>query len=597
MKKLLKVLVGGVLIIVLLLAAVVAYVMFAIDPNDYKAEIQEAAAEQGINLNITGDLGWQVVPNLAIRIGATDVSSSTQAIPDTHFDNASLSLAWLPLLKKQVHVKAITIDGADIVITDSAEAATTAAAPVAAASAETTADSAFGIAVDSIKITDSRVTLPGDTLPGEKGSADTVLSNLTFTGKKINLEGNSFPINLSFDYSDGSLPKPLDINLNANVIFNQQTEEVKVDGLVIKFGDTTITGETVVKLSAPKTLIANLKGDSIDLNRYVAGSEGEGSSSTSSGSSQASSKQAEALFAPLAAPIAFLEGGKGAIELNWGKLAMDGLTMESIHVGMTIAGSTVNINDFSANTLGGTINATARLGNVTGRTPNVSYTAQLANISLAEAGKAFADDADTGGTLNATVKGTSKGATGDALFDNLSSSGTLQVVDPELKTINIEQSYCKLAAMVEKVPLKTDWPAGTKLNNLDGKFRMQGRTLILDGVSSGVGNLALTSTGKVDLRAGAFDIVVVSRLNGTQTSETGCVVESTKLHNRDIPLRCKATFESVGAKSCLPDGDIVRQLAKDEIMKKISEKAGLSEEAGQAVDNLLKGIFGRKKTD
>lgn len=585
MKKLLKVLVGGVLIVVLLLAAVIAYVMFALDPNEYKTEIQEAAAEQGINLNITGDLGWQVVPNLAIRIGATDVSSSTQAIPDTHFDSASLSLAWLPLLKKQVHVKAITIDGADIRITDSAEAATTAAAPVAAASVESTADSAFGIAVDSITITDSRVTLPG-----EKGSADTVLSNLTFTGKKINLEGNSFPINLSFDYSDGSFPKPLGITLNSNIIFNQQTEEVKVHGLTIKFGDTTITGETVVKLSAPKTLIANLKGDSIDLNRYVAGSEGEGSSSTSSGSSQA-----EAIFAPLAAPIAFLEGGKGAIELNWGKLAMDGLTMESIHVGMTIAGSTVNINDFSANTLGGAINATARLGNVTGRTPNVSYTAKLANISLAEAGKAFADDADTGGTLSATVKGTSKGASSDALFDNLNSDGTLQVVDPELKTINIEQSYCKLAAMVEKVPLKADWPVGTKLNNLDGKFRMQGRTLILDGVSSGVGNLALTSTGKVDLRAGAFDIVVVSRLNGNRTSETGCVVESTKLHNRDIPLRCKATFENVGAKSCLPDGDIVRQLAKDEIMKKISEKAGLSEEAGQAVDSLLQGIFGRKK--
>ena len=585
MKKLLKVLVGGVLIVVLLLAAVIAYVMFALDPNEYKTEIQEAAAEQGINLNITGDLGWQVVPNLAIRIGATDVSSSTQAIPDTHFDSASLSLAWLPLLKKQVHVKAITIDGADIRITDSAEAATTAAAPVAAASVESTADSAFGIAVDSITITDSRVTLPG-----EKGSADTVLSNLTFTGKKINLEGNSFPINLSFDYSDGSFPKPLGITLNSNIIFNQQTEEVKVHGLTIKFGDTTITGETVVKLSAPKTLIANLKGDSIDLNRYVAGSEGEGSSSTSSGSSQA-----EAIFAPLAAPIAFLEGGKGAIELNWGKLAMDGLTMESIHVGMTIAGSTVNINDFSANTLGGAINATARLGNVTGRTPNVSYTAKLANISLAEAGKAFADDADTGGTLSATVKGTSKGASSDALFDNLNSDGTLQVVDPELKTINIEQSYCKLAAMVEKVPLKADWPVGTKLNNLDGKFRMQGRTLILDGVSSGVGNLALTSTGKVDLRAGAFDIVVVSRLNGNRTSETGCVVESTKLHNRDIPLRCKATFENVGAKSCLPDGDIVRQLAKDEIMKKISEKAGLSGEAGQAVDSLLQGIFGRKK--
>ena len=600
MKNILKYFLGSILTIVLLLVLAIAYVMFAINPNDYKAQIQAAAAEQGINLNITGELGWQIVPNLAIRIGETSISSSTQAIPDTRFDNASLSLAWLPLLKKQVHVSAITIDGADIRITSDAEAATTVAAPAAASTGNTeestkaNGNRAFGVAVDSIKISDSRITLPG-----EKGSPDTVLDKLSFTGEKINLAGEPFPIHLSFDYSDGSLPKALTINLATEVSFNQESAEVELQNLVIKFDDTTITGALATQLNAPKTLETTLKGDRIDLNRYLATSTEDGDTGQSSTSN--SNNQATAIFAPLAAPIAFLEGGKGEIDFSWGTLITDDLNVDDLHYAMAINGTTVQISDFSANTLGGAIKATARLGNVTGRTPNVNFTAELSNISLAAASKAFAEDAETDGTLNATLKGKTRGASGDALFDNLDSNGTLQIIDPELKTVNIEQSYCKLAAMVEKIPLKADWPAGTRLNNLDGKFRMQGRTLILDGVTSGIGNLALTSTGKVNLSAGTFNILAVTRLNGDRTSETGCVVESTKLRDRDIPLRCKDTFENAGAKSCLPDGNIVRQLAKDEIADKISEKLGdkidLESDTGKAVDSLLKGIFGRKKED
>ncbi|MBV1932066.1 MAG: hypothetical protein KUG71_10155, partial [Porticoccaceae bacterium] len=165
--------------------------------------------------------------------------------------------------------------------------------------------------------------------------------------------------------------------------------------------------------------------------------------------------------------------------------------------------------------------------------------------------------------------------------------------EPELKTINIEQSYCQVAAMVEKIPAKDDWPAGTKLNTVDGKFRMQGQTLLLDGLSSGVGNLTLKANGEVDLEAGAFNILAVTRLNGERTSENGCLIESTKLRDKDIPLRCKDSFENAGAKSCRPDGDFVKQFAKDKILEKIGEKAGLSEADSKAVDSLLKGLFGR----
>ncbi len=665
MNKLVKALLSVLLIILLLVASGLAYVLFAIDPNDYKPQIEKAASEQNVDLDISGDLSWQFLPSLAIGIGKTSISSSSPDIPDISFNSASLRLDWLPLLKNQIHISAITIDGADIHIASSEQAVTTSAAPVAASSEASNADGSFGLAVDSVKITNSRITLPGS-------SPDQVLAlnGLSFEGQQINLEGQSFPITLSFDYSDGNLPGPIHIDLDTKISFNlnddalvikgltlrsgeltvaldasisqltgtpegtgsiqisttdikavlgdfdislpdmpdktvlsnfkldadfsSSTEQVQIQALKIALDDTQVTGEARVKLSKPMELSVTLSGDTIDLNRYLAaGENGSDETADNSATPKSAQTQAQLIFAPLIAPMAFLDGGTSTLEFNWDKILMDDLTVDAIHLASTTTGYSLNISDFSANTLGGSIKSTARLSKLTSKNPILNFSAQLDDISLAEASKTFAEGVDTSGTLTARVKGKSSGATSDQIFDHLAANGTLNIVDPELKTINIEQSYCQVAAMVEKIPAKADWSPGTTLNDVDGKFRMQGRTLHLDGLSSGVGNLKLNASGEIDLGVGTFNILAITRLIGDRTSDTGCIIKSRKLRDRDIPLRCKDSFEKASAKSCLPDGDIIRELAKDKILEKLGEKSGLSEEASQAVDSLLKGLFGR----
>ena len=50
---------SGLAIIVLLIAALIAYVLVVINPNDYKPQIAKAASEQGIDLKILGNLSLQ----------------------------------------------------------------------------------------------------------------------------------------------------------------------------------------------------------------------------------------------------------------------------------------------------------------------------------------------------------------------------------------------------------------------------------------------------------------------------------------------------------------------------------------------------------
>ncbi len=658
MRNIMKILLGTVLVVILLAGGVLAYVVLVLDPNDYKSHIQELAGKQGVKLEISGDLGWRLFPNLALRVGETRISSDDPAIPETRFDDAQLSLAWRPLLKGKIQVHAVTIDGADLTITDQQQGKTTAGAPVAAAKpAEKNTANGFAIAIDSFTVKNSRIKLAEQNIE---------LSILNFESKDINLHGETFPVSLAVEYQDSKVKKPVAIKVNGefglnidreelvlksveiNIAdlslttdtmvtqirskpvangsvklaatnprqllgdlnidlpplpdkealnrlrfetdFSASAEQIKLRDLVFVLDQTTISGQLGLKLQPPKALAIVVKGNHIDLNRYLTTED-----ATEAGTAK-SARQVQAaapVFAPLAAPLTFLDGGSSTLDVTWDSLKTAGLNVTDIHLVGASAGSTINIKDFSAKTLGGAIVAKIKLGQLTGKNPSASFNAQLTDISLEEASRTFADNADIEGLLSAEVNGQSSGATTDQLFDRLSVQGTMTLVEPALKKINIEKSYCDLAALVEKIPRRETWPPGTRLNKTEGRFSMRGRSLLLDNLDTGVGNLTLAANGEIDFGAGTFNVLATTRLNGDRTSENGCVVESTKLRNRDIPLRCKDSFAKAGAGSCRPDGDIVKKLATDKILEKIGDKSRLNEETGKTVEGLLKGLFDR----
>lgn len=654
MAKVIKILLSTILIVILLASGILAYVTLVLDPNDYKPQLQALAGKRGVNLEISGDLGWQFFPNLALRLGETQISSDDAAIPETRFEDAQLSLAWLPLLKGQVRVHAVAIDGAEITITRPQQGKTTATVPIAATKpVNKNIQNGFAIAVDSFTIKNSRIKLPAQNIE---------LGALNFEGKGINLRGETFPVSLAFDYQDDTFKKPIDVdingefrlhlglgelllksveinlaglNLTTDVLvtqiqrkpevngsikveetdlrkllseldidlpnlpdkqtlkrfsletdFSASGDQIKLKDLVLVLDQTAISGQAALKLKAPRGLVIEIRGNHLDLNRYLATEDG-------ADKDVAQTQAASLIFAPLAAPLTFLEGGSSRLDVTWDSLKTDGVAVTDIHLVGASSGSTVNIEDFSANTLGGAVQAKIKLGQLTSNSPSASFNAQLIDISLEDAGRIFAERADMTGKLSANLTGQATGTTGTLLVQQLSAQGTLRIDEPVIKRVNIERAYCDLAALVEQIPRREAWPLGTLLNTIEGQFRMRGETLLLDNLNTGVGNLTLASNGEIDFGTGTFNVLATTRLNGDRTSENGCVVKSTKLRNRDIPLRCKDSFAKAGASSCRPDGEIVKKLATDKILEKIGEKSGLNEEAGKAVDGLLKGLFDR----
>lgn len=111
--KLIGLLLLGVLL--LLVAAGFALTHF-FDPNDYKDEIRELARKHAnVELELNGDIGWSLFPWLGIEI--TDAKVASVDTPNDPFADLrllGLSVQVLPLLRKEIQMSDIRIDGLNL---------------------------------------------------------------------------------------------------------------------------------------------------------------------------------------------------------------------------------------------------------------------------------------------------------------------------------------------------------------------------------------------------------------------------------------------------------------------------------------------------
>ena len=117
MGKLIKIVLGLVLVCVILIAAGGALLSAFVDPNDYKAEIEKAALDQGgIELKIGGDIGWSVFPRLSLAVNNIDVRFPEQASL-AHLEQAQISVRLMELISGNVQMNSIIIEGLNLDLT------------------------------------------------------------------------------------------------------------------------------------------------------------------------------------------------------------------------------------------------------------------------------------------------------------------------------------------------------------------------------------------------------------------------------------------------------------------------------------------------
>lgn len=115
MKKLLKIVVGLLLIAVVGIVSLITF----IDPNDYRgfmvAKVEETT---GYKLELEGDLRWHIWPQISILVNDVSLTAPDAKAKMLKAENMRLDVEVIPLLSKQLSVKEVLLKGAVIRLTD-----------------------------------------------------------------------------------------------------------------------------------------------------------------------------------------------------------------------------------------------------------------------------------------------------------------------------------------------------------------------------------------------------------------------------------------------------------------------------------------------
>ena len=118
MKKIIKYIAYGLLGAFALLIVVVSYVAATFNPNDYKDIIVKLVQEKKQRtLDLQGDIKLTFWPKLGADLGKVKLSEHNNSSKEfASIDSAKVSLALLPLLKKELVIDTIYIDGVNVTI-------------------------------------------------------------------------------------------------------------------------------------------------------------------------------------------------------------------------------------------------------------------------------------------------------------------------------------------------------------------------------------------------------------------------------------------------------------------------------------------------
>ncbi|MEH6650282.1 MAG: AsmA family protein [Motiliproteus sp.] len=126
MKLIVKIVAVSVVVVIVVLGALLVLV----DPNDFKAELQQLAREHGqVELQLHGDIGWSLYPSIALSLPKLDVSR-LDGEPLAALQRAEVSVRVLPLLSGDLQMKGLLLDGLDVDWTAAAMPSDTADQPL-----------------------------------------------------------------------------------------------------------------------------------------------------------------------------------------------------------------------------------------------------------------------------------------------------------------------------------------------------------------------------------------------------------------------------------------------------------------------------------
>lgn len=242
-------------VLVLALAGVAAYLVATFDAARIKQEIAAAVAQQtGRVLKIEGDLALGVWPDVAVKLGRTTLSEPGGKAEFARLETASIAVAAMPLLSKQVVVREVAIDGLALTVVKKKDGSLSIADLAGAGQAEATPKDAavppaptFDIA--AIRITNARLDWRDEQAGSRFSLADLDLSSgpVSFVDGRGSIE--TLRLAATLDGKGRKLAATLTLSGVAG-----DAQSLKIEKLALDADATMDDVHAVAKLASPVAL-------------------------------------------------------------------------------------------------------------------------------------------------------------------------------------------------------------------------------------------------------------------------------------------------------------------------------------------------------
>ena len=385
---------------------------------------------------------------------------------------------------------------------------------------------------------------------------------------------------------------------------------LSLEDLNLKLDDSAFTGRIAVSDFAKQALRAELKGDQLNLDRYLPPPAKQASADTArksevetteaaavgSGTTPLPDKPTQHAWSDAQMlPVNALRSLDTQIKLDIGSLTAMKLPLDSFALRARSAGGLLTLEELRAGLYNGRLEASASL-DVRPPVPLLTSQTRLARVPVERLLQSQGEKVVIKGLMNLDADLRSQGNSEKAWIDNLNGKIGFIVDNGVLVDANLEQQLCHAIATLNRKPL-----AGEPRSK-DTPFReLKGNLTLRDGVASNpdlkasIPGLTVNGNGDLDLRVLGMDYRVGIVIEGDKGDmpDPACSVNE-RYVGIEWPLRCRGPLE-LGAKACRFDkdglGKIAARLAGEKLNEKIEEKLG--DKVSPELKDALKGLFKR----
>ncbi|MEJ2603920.1 MAG: AsmA family protein [Gammaproteobacteria bacterium] len=354
-------------------------------------------------------------------------------------------------------------------------------------------------------------------------------------------------------------------------------DSLGLSGLRARLDDTALEGEFSLRDFETPAYRFKLKGDRIDLDRYL--------------SPPSEDAPAEADTAALDAteiPVDLIRSLDAEGSLDFDEIILGGLSFREIRLGVTGDGGKLRLHPISARVLDGGYRGDVRI-DASGSKPRLSVDENVEGVQLAALGREMLETDKLSGSLEGRFALAGRGDNLAEIRQDLSGEVRFDLSDGAFEGTDLWYEIRRARAIFrgEAPPAPPETPR-TPFSTIRGTGKVAGGVLTNDDLLAELPFLRVRGAGAIDLAAATLDYGVEARvLERPEFVRGASDAELAEYTEAVIPIRISGDLADPTVRPDIEDmlrSEVKSRLdeEKDRLERRLLERLGIDEEAGDA---------------